>query len=407
NSNSNFANPLSLYILYAWGAGQASNVLRAFADRLDPTLYFGLGELVRTEGKRQRQTDPNSSFQYPERRWTLISDYFVPVKKGSQSILYSDSWMTQRLNSASGAFVDSFIAIDKSYKTALAPAKQLSGSIAPGGKTTTATVDNKGEAVAAAAVAGLRAAGANAPAGAGSDASAPVKAPEPPPVRGNKVPIFHYLEPVPDYYRHLSTFVLNYENELIRLNAFPEDQRSKLSDFRRLLDRMVKICDKEINLEPLPSADFHLLANFDQVLSAVDSPLAGSIYVPGVNGGGASLGLGNAGACYVIFNTDKGPYLSRGAVYSYFEVAGGPFKMEHWERKRAFGFLRPLSWLSQFDLMQENSDSVKEDKDKKDTKDFKDSKNSKDKSDARTNKGSASPNSNFNTPGPLPTLKVK
>jgi hypothetical protein len=133
----------------------------------------------------------------------------------------------------------------------------------------------------------------------------------------------------------------------------------------RLSDSLVKICDREVAFEPLPAVDFQLLAHFDQVLASIDSPLAGSIYIPAVSGGGASLGLGDAGVCYIIFNTDKGPYLSRGAVYTYYEVSGGPFKNEHWERKKTFGFLRPPAWLAPYDFVQEAPAPSKPKDDKK------------------------------------------
>jgi hypothetical protein len=403
----NYANPLSLYIMYAWGAPQATNILHNMAERLDPSLSYGLSEMVRNEGKRQKHADANLDFAYPERRWSLISDYFIPVKKGGQAILYSDPWMTQRLNSASGALVDSIVAIDKSYKTELVPSKTLSGGIAPGSKTATTTGT--------------------------LETTTPVKAPEPPPVKGSKIPIFHYLEPAPDYYRMLSTYVSDNENELQKFGAFPESERSKLSDLKRLLDRLAKICDRECALEPLPAADFHLLANFDQVLAGVDSPLAGTVYVPGISGGGASLGLGNAAPCYVIFNTDKGPYLSRGAVYSYYEVGGGPFKMEHWERKRAFGFLRPVSWLNQFNVVQEGetvkaggkADAADEASVKKDPSQVigppapprpaggtvptgaPPSSSSSSSNSSSSSSSSSQSGSSLKLPGALPTLKVK
>jgi hypothetical protein len=390
SSGGQFVNPLSLYILYAWGAAQASNLLKSMVDHLDPSLYFGLGEMLRIEGRRVRQNDPVKAFEYPERRWSIISDYFTAVKKGSQAILYSDFWMTQRLGSASGAIVDSLVAIDKSYKTELVPSKQLTGSIAPGGQTTTgtltaaeaaanATAKATGESPAGASAkapgfataggagstqTGAAAAGSTGAAAGSTVATAPARTP---PAKPHPLPIFHYLEPSPEYYKRLSAFMLSNENELTRLGAFPAAHKDKVRDFVRLTDRLVKICNQEVSFEPLPPVDFQLLANFDQVLASVDSPLAGSIYIPGLSGGGASLGLGDAGVCYVIFNTDKGPYLSRGAVYTYYEVSGGPFKNEHWERKKSFGFLRPANWLAPYDFVQESVTSapVKEGKNAK------------------------------------------
>lgn len=369
-----YVNPLSLYILYAWGAAQASNLLKPMVDHLDPSLYYGLGEMLRIEGRRNRQSDPVKAFEYPERRWSIISEYFTAVKKGSQAILYSDFWMTQRLGSASAAIVDSLIAIDKSYKAELVPSKQLTGSIAPGGRTTASTLTAADAAANAtakatgAATTGDRttdnkttgdrrkstAGGATESSAAGDAASAAAAPARKAPVKPHPLPIFHYLEPSPEYYKRLASFMLSNENELTRLGAFPLECKDKARDFRRLSDRLVKICNSEVAFEPLPPVDFQLLANFDQVLASVDSPLAGSIFIPGPSGGGASLGLGDAGVCYVIFNTDKGPYLSRGAVYTYYEVAGGPFKREHWERKKTFGFLRPPNWLAPYDFVQES-----------------------------------------------------
>ncbi len=397
SSAGQYVNPLSLYLLYAWGSAQASNLLKPMVEHLDPSLYYGLGEMLRVEGRRSKQNDPNKAYEYPERRWSIISDYFTAVKKGSQAILYSDFWMTQRLGSASGALIDSLVAIDKSYKAELVPSKQVTGSIAPGGQTRTGTLtaaeakanansavtttktntspgsdtskagaasktSNSPDAQGDAAKSGAGKTGAAGAAGASSDSTASAASARP--AKPPAVPIFHYLEPSPDYYRKLSAFMLNNENELTRLGAFPQAQKDKVRDFIRLSDRLVKICDREVAFEPLPAVDFQLLAHFDQVLASIDSPLAGSIYIPAVSGGGASLGLGDAGVCYIIFNTDKGPYLSRGAVYTYYEVSGGPFKNEHWERKKTFGFLRPPTWLAPYDFVQEAPAPVKPKDDK-------------------------------------------
>jgi hypothetical protein len=95
------------------------------------------------------------------------------------------------------------------------------------------------------------------------------------------------------------------------------------------------------------------LANIDQILAVICPPESASVYVPGVGGGGASVGPGDSGQVYAIFSTDQGAYLSRGTTYSYFEAAGGPFKPQHWDRKQGFGFLRPPSWISKVDILSD------------------------------------------------------
>jgi len=164
---------------------------------------------------------------------------------------------------------------------------------------------------------------------------------------------FHYLEPMPDLYRKLGAFLSITENDLTRLRCFPEEKRKRSDDYVRLLDRLAKIADQELAVQPLSAVDFKLLANIDQILAAISSPVAGSIYVPGIGAGAASMGPGDAGVVNAIFSTTQGAYLSRGAVYTYYEIAGGPFKQAHWERKKEFGFLRPPGWIIAADIISD------------------------------------------------------
>lgn len=68
---------------------------------------------------------------------------------------------------------------------------------------------------------------------------------------------------------------------------------------------------------------------------------------------GATFGIGRAGRLYVVCQSARGPILTRGSVYTFYEVAGGPIKKEHWDRKLSFNLLRPPYWASRFDLVQD------------------------------------------------------
>lgn len=68
---------------------------------------------------------------------------------------------------------------------------------------------------------------------------------------------------------------------------------------------------------------------------------------------GATFGIGRAGRLYVVCTSPRGPILTRGSVYTFYEVAGGPIKKEHWDRKLSFNLLRPPYWASRFDLVQD------------------------------------------------------
>lgn len=350
--------PISLLNLFAMGCPQASNALSVLAEQIDSRAINVVADFVRVLSRR-RPEDADAMVRQTEKRWSLISEYFRPLKKGSQACLLSTVWMQQRLLSASGAFVDSFLTIDTNLYPPPPAAPGTSVGSAPAKPPETTASKPAAAAAVGAATAGS-ATGSNP-----ASAPPPVSSSSPSgntstatntstsantrrsgkPAAAN----FHYLEPSIALYSKIAAFLSESMKELTRLNAMPENLRTKGDDFVRLTERLVKISEKELASEPLPLPDFRLLANIDQILPAISGPTSACIYT----GSGASMGLGDPGALFILFNTDQGPYLSRGAVYSYYEVAGGPYKPQHWQRKKSFGFLRPPGWISQFNLVDE------------------------------------------------------
>lgn len=344
-------NPLSLFVLYAWGSPVASNILGNASDHLNAELMVTAPELTRVAGRRRVEADPHNPVCQADKRWAVITEYFRPFKKNTQPALLSEAWAIQHLLSASGAFVDSFTAFDgppvvaeKKPVTAGGAASSAATGNAGGDKPGTdagnkdvkAAVEEKPEPVSAAArMFGPRQA---------------VK----------RAANFHYLEPMPELYRKLSGFITLTMADLENLHCFPEAMKSRAADFIRLLDRLAKIADQELAVQNLTVTDFKLLANIDSILAAISSSTSNSIYLPALNptttqNNAASIGPGDPGLVYGIFSTDQGAFLSRGAVYTYYEVAGGPFKAEHWNRKKTFGFLRPPGWVNRFDVLSEVS----------------------------------------------------
>lgn len=334
--------PLSLFALFAMGSPMASNTLASIADQIDQKALKVVPEFIRVLARR-RIEDSDVSANQPEKRWSIISEYFKPLKKGSQAVLVSHYWMTQRLLSASGALIDSFCTYDPSDPL-VSPRPTSANESSP--VALPPVDDDKDKSI---VTAKSNAAGASA-AGTGATANAP-KANA---ANVGKTVNFHYLEPALELYRKLSTYAGGSVESLNKLGAMPADMKSKGADFIRLMDRLKSISEKELAVEALPAADFRLLANVDQILPSICGPTSNNIYLPGPNlTGGASIGVGDPGSLYILFNTNQGPFLSRGALYTYYEISGGPFKAEHWARKKSFGFLRPPSWVRQFDVLEE------------------------------------------------------
>lgn len=346
--------PLSLYLLYSWGSPVASNILNTLTDRLDPNLINTVPELTRVAGRRRIESDPGNAVCLAEKRWAIITEYFRPLKKNSQTCLMSENWSIQHLLSASAAFVDSFSAYDRPVTSAAS-----SSTISTAPKLT----ESAGKVVPVKNVESANKVdpAAKPPATLSRNEMTDAQRMFAPKQSVKKAANFHYLEPMPELYAKLSWFTQVVAADLTKLKCFPEDLRSRQSDFVRLLDRLTKIAEQELAVQPISATDFKLLANVDQILAVICPPESASIYVPGAGGGGASIGPGDSGHVYAIFSTDQGPYLSRGSTYTYFETAGGPFKQQHWDRKQGFGFLRPPGWVSKVDIVSDASPESKPD----------------------------------------------
>jgi hypothetical protein len=311
--------PLALLDLHCHGAGMATNILAESIWHLDPTLAQALPELMHSiPHKNPSQLVQTESFCLEDSRWQVISHFFRAMPDTVQPVFRTSQWLTRRLESGFAAWVDSHLSICPP-DTAPAPATQ---NPQPGN-------------TAAAPAAGA--------------AGAPTAAVKP----SN----FQYLDPSPELYKRIAGEIIALQTQLNALNAFPQAYKTRAADFVRLCQRLGAIADREVGNLPMTAVDMQLLANIDIVLGKISVPVGGTFYLDtgdqthGVKG--CNLCVGKPGFLYLIMQTTHGLTLCRGATYTYFEVPGGPITAPHWQRKLDFATVRPPSWTSEFDVIQE------------------------------------------------------
>jgi hypothetical protein len=298
-----FETPLALLDLYAHASAQASNILTDMIWHLDPALAKQLPPLVKSlKGSGQQQ------YSVGQGRWQILEQYFRPFPDAAQPPLRTTPFLSRHIESAFAAWVDSKLSL-----LPLAPPAAPSAASIPEPSTTD---------------------------GATSSGMAN----------------FQYLEPCPDLYRKIATDAKTFMQQLSDVGCLPDGAKEKFLDFSRLSSRLAGIADRELNYQAISQVDMKLLADIDLVLDKVSQPLPGTIYLNnGQPGKGCNLCLGRVGYLHVLCRTTKGEMLCRGAVYTYYEIAGGPITPEHWDRKLQFAMVRPPSWTNEFDIVQEGS----------------------------------------------------
>lgn len=353
--------PLGLLSLHGHGTQQATNVLSDQMETLDKSLAAKVPRLERLV--RVKGGDPEQKMA--DRHWNIVSCLLRPYPETAQLATRSEVWMNRQLESAIAAWIDSYCAYEPPTVLAAPPGSVNSPDETQksGGKTE----------------------------------------------KKVRPATFHYLEPRTELYKLLDYDLQNMIYQLSTFKVLPERFATKSKDFQRLFQRLAQISEREAKQEPITLSDFQLLANIDKVLEPVDSPIAANIYLdaavgdaksdssvkpaedaplkaaangaakpqnsspavpantnlkdsinltgkdpinPGEVRTGATLGVGRAARLFIICNTSQGLMLARGAMYTYYESAGGPLKDEHWERKLTYGTLLPPFWTKQFDLIQ-------------------------------------------------------
>ncbi len=320
------APPLALLDLHARGLPQATNVLAESVWKLDPTLVTTAPLLVQAL-KKQAGSDIV---------WQILASYFkMPTETTIQPVLKTNGWMTRKLESGFAAWLDSQLACapeqvnsNDSISEHNPPAPESAPTTGPQLSVNANAAVNPAPAV-------------------------------------NSRPTLHYVEPCPEVFRSM-------RNEIQRLSAqltsmgYPQPKYDKrIQDLILLLERLESVAKKEVNgLAPVGS-DLALLANIDVALEKFSPPTSSTLFLDtgaanedaarGSVTTGATIGLGHPGMLYIIFQTGRSFNVYRGAMYTYYEISGGPIKPEHWDRKMEFGFLIPPTWTEQFEILQDQT----------------------------------------------------
>lgn len=343
DSQSSTAWPVGLLNMYAWGSPMAGNVLADSLWTIDPKVGEVLPELVKCVARRQ----PGGQMQPVESRaWKILSTYFRPLPDGVPKVLGSESWLTRRLASAAGGWVDSQCALAPSATDAAANAAAAASDTAGGETPDSDTADGV----------------------TGVPTSADVPAPSvPPPRRISKAAPYHYLEPSMELYRLLEQDAVKIQTDLTAMKYMPEVYRTRFADFTRLFQRLQKISEVEMRGSQLTVMDKRLLGSIDQILDKVDVPLPAVIAVEAPQkrnsksvrpedrlGKGMNLAIGRPGMLYVIY---QNPHtmewtLGRGAVYSYYEMPAPLLTDSMWNHKIEAGFVNPLPWTMKYIVVQ-------------------------------------------------------
>lgn len=331
------APPLALLVMHAHGITQATNALGEMIWKLDPTLVNVIPDLMQSV-KKQPTRDVV---------WQVFGSYFKMPVEAVQAVLKTNFWMTRKLESGFGAWLDNQIALEPAV-----PQKNDEENaglpVAPMALAASAArADNERNAARVAVTSAHRSVpGANmAP---GAVVAAPLK---------------HYVEPVPEVFRNMRTELQRLNIQMMGLGYAPKRYQQRIQDLTELLERLETIATREVNGVSPSAADAAFLGQIDLTLEKFSPPTAGSLFLDtgnvnenepkGSTSSGATLALGHPAMLFIIFQNGRSLTVARGALYSYHELHGGPLKPEHLERKMEFGFLSPPTWAEQFEVIQD------------------------------------------------------
>ncbi len=319
--------PFSLLELFGRGSVLATNVLGETNWRLDPTLFDSLPALLEATGRKRATANSKDAEGSWTGNWNVLSHYFESMIESAQTPLKTDLWMRRRLESAFAAWVDSHVACLNDTD------ERKTAEISHGGQA--ADVVSK------------------IPVTAESDRSADS-------ANMTRPAIAHYLEPAPALYKSIRIRLQQTVDELKTLGYFPSRYTKDVETLSALCQRFESIAQKEISNLYVSPADTRFLGAIDQELDKLSPPLAGTLYLDsdtqvdksGHQVGGANLCLGHPGQIFILLRTFRGSTLCRGAVYTYYELRGGPITAEAWQHKLNLALVHSPKWTAEFDLIQ-------------------------------------------------------
>jgi hypothetical protein len=330
--------PFSLLELYARSSTLATNVLSEITWKLSSELFTSLPKLNALTARKKAQPNAAADAGSQEGRWAILSTYFKPMTESTQNVLKSNMWMKRRLLSAFAGWVDSHVAMLESEP----PKAQVDTA----SKITVTTDGQKVPEPPPTAAAGTTIGAASGSVQARANSSAK--------------PVANYLEPAPVLYKSIHTKMQQTLDELNSLEYLPARYKATSENMITLSKHLEDIARKELSNNFVSPPDSRFLSSIDQELDRFPCATQGTMHLgsdtvtdkSGKIVSGANLCIGRPGLVFMLLKIGRGQTLSRGAMYTYYEVPGGPLKPEHWERKLQFATIQPPRWTADFEVQQ-------------------------------------------------------
>jgi hypothetical protein len=178
-----------------------------------------------------------------------------------------------------------------------------------------------------------------------------------------------YVEPVPEFYRQLSTMTRNTSAHLDEMGCLDKYSKKRLDNLDHILGTLETISNKELNNEELSSEEYSFIANFDQKLrstviysdyfldpSIKKTTLVADVHTDYINGLVLEEGTGYVDIILVAYELPSGEIvLGAGPVIQHYEFtrpASGRLTDEEWRTMLETEPPERPNWSSSFSFLQ-------------------------------------------------------
>jgi hypothetical protein len=149
--------------------------------------------------------------------------------------------------------------------------------------------------------------------------------PSPPPEK----PVVGYVEPVPEFYNRLLALTRMTNKGLLEMEVLDEASKSRLQGLEKILERLVKISEKELENGELTKEDYDFIKNFgdelNDVIADVDekakkTTIIADVHTDGNTGQVLEEGVGYVDLIVVAYKVPDGRILiGSGPIMTYYE----------------------------------------------------------------------------------------
>ena len=171
-----------------------------------------------------------------------------------------------------------------------------------------------------------------------------------------------YVEPNVAFWQKAIDLLNLQEETLTRLDLMTDDVSSASKELKEIAEQLLSMSKKELGHENLTAEDFDYLTWLGGKIEYLTIRLSGNDHLPekerlvaeiadvyNYNGTYLEEAVGTVDEIYVIAEINGKPYLTKGAVYSYYEFTSDtPLTDEAWQRRVTSGSTpaRPV-WMKE------------------------------------------------------------